>query len=221
MELLSRHRIFQTDDPQAGEQFANRIWERNKTRVTDGNYGLRWNHVDLSRSSLSQVAFDCSADLKVEGALSDRFRLHFHQSGLVLHNVNGHEVVSAPGNTVVHAPGIDLQLELQPFNLLLVSLDGDFVRSAMAQRFGKLPPIERLAGALPRSGRSETLQSTAFWLARELDLPHSPLAQPGKPRVHAERLLVSLFAECLSEVVSHGAEPIRDIGETHVHRAME
>jgi AraC-like DNA-binding protein len=221
VELLSRHRIFQTDDLEAGVQFASAIWERNKTRVTDGKYALRWNHVELNRSSLSQVGFDCSADVTVEGAMSDHFRLHFHQNGSISHKVNGRPLLSDPRHAAVHVPGIDMQLGLRPFNLLLLSLEGAFVRSAMAQRFRTLPPVESWAGALPPTARMNTLQSTVMWLAREIDRPHSLLARPGKPRLHVERLLVSLFSECLSDRISEDAEPIPDIGEAQVRRAME
>ncbi|MDB5594981.1 MAG: transcriptional regulator protein [Hyphomicrobiales bacterium] len=221
MELLSRHRIFQTDDLDAGVQFASSIWERNKTHVTEGKYGLRWNHVELNRSSLSQIGFDCSADLSVEGTLSDHFRVHFHQSGSISHIVNGRRLTADPRRPMVHVPGIDMRLGLRPFELLMVSLEGDFVRSAMAQRFRRLPPVESWAGALPPTGRRDTLQSTVTWLAREIDRPDSPLTRPGKPRLHAERLLVSLFAECLSDRICEGAEPIPDIGEAQVRRAME
>ena len=102
---------------------------------------------------------------------------------------------------------------------LLVSLDGEFVRQAMEQRFRKLPAFGEWLGELPRSESQQSLRSFSSWLVNELDTPASPLAHDGKARQHAERLLLSLFVECLSEAVPEAMETIRDIGLAQVRRA--
>ncbi|MEK1888705.1 MAG: hypothetical protein AAAB35_14275 [Phyllobacterium sp.] len=48
-------------------------------------------------------------------------------------------------------------------------------------------------------------------LATEMDRGGSPLAEVGKSRVHAERLLLSLFTECLAEAIPETSELLEDI----------
>ena len=219
MEFLPNHRVFQTTDFDEGVQFTSQVWERHKAVLTEGRYGLRWNQVELDNSTISYIKHDCCIAVKAQGPLSDHFRLIFHKRGSIGHTIHRRSLVSDERSAVVHAPGIDLELDIKPFELLLMSFDGDFVRTALAQRFRKLPPLESWVGALPRSSRLETLQSMAAWLTAELDRPGSPLARRGKPRLHAERMLLSLFVECLAEAAPEDTQPVQDIGESHVRRA--
>ena len=134
MEFLSRNRLFQTTDLDEGMQFVGQIWERHKSALTEGSYGLRWNQVDLDRTSFSYVEHDCSVDLQAQGPLSDHFRIFLHQEGSIRHELNGRPVVSDASNAIVHAPGIDCWGEIRPFKFLLASLSGDLVRSALVPR---------------------------------------------------------------------------------------
>ena len=59
----------------------------------------------------------------------------------------------------------------------------------------------------------------ATWLSAEVDRAGSPLAVGGKPRLHAERLLLSLFVECLADVASEGAAPAPHLSESQVRQA--
>ena len=221
MSLLTSNRVFQTNDLDEGSEFAGQIWERNVCDRLEGSYGLRWNHIDFNRTTLSYVEHDGALKLASDGPLSDYFRLFFHKQGAIEHTLNGQRVVSSSQRAVAHAPGIDLKFHIQPFELLLVSLRGEFVRSALSSRFDRLPPLETWIGALPSTPSVDTLHSMATWLSTELERPGSPLAPVGKPRLHAERMLLTTFVECLAEFAP-GQERIPfDIGERQVRQAEE
>ena len=116
---------------------------------------------------------------------------------------------------------MDLRLDIKPFELLLVSLDGEFVRRAMAQRFRKLPAFPTWLGELPGSANLQSLRSMSSWLVGDIERSGSPLAEAGKPRLHAERLLLSLFVECLAETAPDASEMVEDIGQTQVRMARD
>ena len=221
MELLHRHRIFSTTKLDEGEEFASQIWERNQSIVTEGSYGIHWNQVDIDKTSLSYVEHDCAVDLKAQGPLSDHFRVFFHAGGAIGHSVHGRSFVSDEANTVAHSPGMDLSLDIKPFELLLLSIDGEFVRRAMVQRFDKLPPFAHWLGELRQSSNLHTLRSLAGWLAAEMEHGNSPLSQAGRSRIHAERLLLSLFVECLAEAAPSGSDRVEDVSLLQVRKAEE
>lgn len=221
MELLVQHRVFTTSRLEEGEAFASQIWERNRSTIREGKYGVRWNQIDIDKVALSYIEHDCAVDLNAQGPLSDHFRLMLHQEGAMGHKVNGREYFSHAGNAVVHAPGADLHLDIDPFKLLLVSLDGETIRNALARRYGKLPPFSTWLGELPDTASLQTLRSMAIWLAGELDRPGSPLALHSKSRLHAERLITSLFIDCLEGAIPKEAIPVEDISHAQVRRAEE
>ena len=221
MEPLSRHRVLSTTDLDEGRQFASNIWEQNRATITEGRYGVRWNQVDIDKVSLSYIEHDCAVDLQAQGPLSDHFRLWFHESGSIGHRVHGRSFVSHTGNAVAHSPGMDLRMDVRPLELLLVSLDGDFVRAAMAQRFRKLPPFPGWLGVLPQSANLASLRAMTSWLVAEMERGGSPLSHTGKPRLHAERLLLSLFIECLVEAAPEVSEAVEDVSRAQVRIAQE
>ncbi len=221
MGMLARHCIFQTDELEEGARFAGQIWEHNSSRVTDGRYGLRWHQAELNKSSLSFIEHDCAVDLAAQGPLSDHFRIFFHTSGSIDHTLNGQQAFSDRDHVIAHAPDVDLKLNIRPFELLLVSLRGEFVRQALGQRFEKLPNLETWVGSLPTSPCVEALRSMATWLCSELERPESPLAVQGKPRLHAEKMLLATFVECLMQMTPHDVAVPTEIGEHQVRRAEE
>jgi AraC-like DNA-binding protein len=221
MGLLTSHHAFQTNALERGSQFASQAWERNTCDIVEGRYGLRWNQVELHKSMLSYIEHDCAVQLVAEGPLSDHFRVFFQKQGSIRHTLNGQEFVSNSRRAVAHAPGIDLKLDLQPFELLLVSLRGEFVRDALAHRFGRLPPLGTWVGELPSVPYVDTLRSMATWFCGELDRPGSLLAMPGKPRQHAERMLLATFVECLAEMAPRRDGAVLDIGELQIRQAEE
>ena len=54
-----------------------------------------------------------------------------------------------------------------------------------------------------------------------MERPGSPLASSGKPRLHAERFLLSLFIESLAEAAPAATEPVEDISWKQVRRAEQ
>jgi AraC-like DNA-binding protein len=219
MGQLASYRVFQTSDIDEGQQFAGQVWERNRTTVTGGDYGLRWNYLSLARTDFSYVEQDAPARLHAEGPLSDHFRLYLHRRGAIEHSVNGRQLYGDAAHPVAHAPGIDLKANLFPFNLLIVGFSGSMVRDALHQRFRRIPSPQDWLGVLPASPCTEALRSTIEWLTTELDRPGSPLATEGNPRSFAERTLLSLFIESLAEMAPAEAEPTLAVGEAYVRRA--
>jgi AraC-like DNA-binding protein len=220
MELLSTHRVFSSGDLEEGASFAGQVWERNKSVKADRlPYGIRWNHFDLEKIAFSYIEHDCAVDLTAQGPLSDHFRIFFHEYGSIEHTVNGKRFVSDPGSPVIHAPDTDLHLDINPFGLLLLTVDGAEIRKAMRQRFRRLQPFHEWVGTLPESPRMATLRSTVGWMAGEIDRAGSPLVVPGKSRLHAQRLLSSLIVECLAEASPADSEPVLDLSRDQVDRA--
>jgi len=54
-----------------------------------------------------------------------------------------------------------------------------------------------------------------------MDRAGSPLAEAGKPRIQAERLLQSLFVECLAEEAPDGGGLVQDLSLAQMRRAEE
>jgi AraC-like DNA-binding protein len=221
MESLSRHRIFSTTDVDEASAFAGRVWERNRTAVIRGQYGLRWNRLEFDKVEFAYIEHDCTVDLRSQGPLSDHFRYFIHDSGTMEHRGSRGTHVSHRDNVLVHSPGMDLESILNPAKFLLVSLDGRFVRSALVQRFRRLPPYSDWLNVLPHSASLHSLRSFTSWLVSELDTPGSPLAESAKARLHAERLLLSLFVECLAEAAPVASEAVVDAGLAQVRKAEE
>lgn len=144
-----------------------------------------------------------------------------YEYGSINHTVDGKAFKSHSRNPVMHAPDTDLRLGINPFGLLLLTVDGAGIRKAMRQRFRKLAPFREWVGLLPESPRLATLQSTARWMAGEADRAGSPVATPGKSRLFAQRLLLSLIVDCLSEASPSDSEPVQDLSLAQVRRAEE
>jgi AraC-like DNA-binding protein len=221
VEPLSCYRIFSSTDVDESSQFASGIWERNRTRILAGDYGLRWNHLDAGKVVYSYVEHDCTVDLRAEGPLSDRFRLFLHQSGAMEHRTGKHPFVSDPDNVVVHSPGMALKSILGPSRFLLVSFDGKCIRDAMEQRFRKISRYEDWLDVLPPGTNLTSLRSFTSWMVGEFDNPNSPLCVAGPARAHAERLLLTLFAECLAQSAPQTSELVEDVSLAQVRRAEE
>lgn len=222
MEFLSRHRIFASDDLDEGAHFAGQVWERNKSVKTDNlRYGIRWNQLNLDNIGFSYIEHDCAVDLTAQGPLSDHFRIFLNTDGTIDHRVDGREFQSHSANTIVHSPGADLHLDIRPFKLLLLTVDGELINNAMRERFRKLPPYSNWLGVLSESASLQTMRSMTTWLAQELDQPLSPIRTSGKPQLHAERLLMSLIVECIAASSPVEAEQVLAISHAQVRRAAE
>jgi hypothetical protein len=212
VEFLSKHRIFASGDLDEGANFAGKVWERNRSIKTDDRvYGIRWNQLDIEKIGFSYIEHDCAVDLTAQGPLSDHFRVFFHEDGSIGHKVNGKRFESHTQNAVMHAPGADLHLDINPFKLFLLTIDGSALRTALQRRFRKLPAFLDWVGVLPESGSVETVRSLAKWMAFEMERDGSPISVPGKSRRHAEKLLLNLIVECLSTAAPKETEPVQHI----------
>jgi AraC-like DNA-binding protein len=222
MEFLASHRVFQTNSAAEGERFASQVWERHRSRLKTKDFALTWNQANLKRSSLAYVDHPCGVVAKCDGPLSDTFRILFHHSGRIDHRINGKQATSLPGQCIIHPPSAELLLDIESFSLLLLSLDGDFVRSALAQRFSKLPPLEEWAKAFSLESPSiATLNSLCLWLAKELENPQSPLLAQDRVAASFERTLLTLFIEGLVERHPDTAAVRGNLSDVHVSQAEE
>lgn len=222
MELLANHRVFQTSDLDFGRDFASRVWEKHETQLKNNRYALTWNEIRLQRSSLSYVDHPCSVTARCEGPLSDVFRVLFHQKGRIDHTINGKAASSLNRQIVVHAPRQELTLDIAPFSLLMLNLDGKFVRSALDRRVGKASEFAAWGGELSGASASATaLRSFCVWAAKEADGPRSPVMTNGRVAANVERTMLSLFIECLAEQRFRGEEPESDLSATQVCKAEE
>lgn len=146
----------------------------------------------------------------------------FHLSGRIDHSICGKPTSSQAAQTVVHAPGQELKLDVAPFSLLMLNLDGEMVRSALDRRLGKMPGFEAWATELATTSPSvEALRSLCFWAARELDNPQSPILTSAAVTANLERTLLSLFIESLAEQRLRGEEPPSDLNVVQVRQAEE
>jgi AraC-like DNA-binding protein len=222
MGFSVKHHAFQATVPGEATQFVENVWERHKFNMTGERYGLRWSQFDLDHLSLSYIENDGAIESVVEGKLSDQYRIRFHRQGAIQHTINGQKVVSDTHKTVVQPPSASFQQECEDaYKVLLISFQGDYVRSALKQRFSHPPAEDFWAGELPPSPWVETLQSMSTWLYRELTRPDSPLAASQKPRLHAEQMLRAAFVECLASLTPEDGAVVPEIGEQQVRRAEE
>ncbi|MFO1098686.1 MAG: helix-turn-helix domain-containing protein [Xanthobacteraceae bacterium] len=222
MELLASHRLFQTNDLDNGRAFASQIWEKHSSQLKNKNYAMTWNQAALRRSSLSFVDHPCAVTARCEGPLSDIFRILFHLSGCIDHSISGKPASSQVAQVVVHAPSQELKLDIAPFSLLMLNLDGEMVRLALDRRLGKIPNFESWVTELATTSPSiEGLRSLCFWAAGELDNPQSPILTSAAVAANLERTLLSLFIESLAELRFRGEEPLSDLNIVQVRHAEE
>jgi AraC-like DNA-binding protein len=219
MEFLPNSRIFQTSDVDEAEAFTSRLWDSYKISIIEGPFGLCWNQAKLGGAHFSYVEHNCATKIKGGESRSDSFRLILPQTGALRNRLDG--VVAEAGKMVFTCYAPELELDIDNCKLLLVNLNPSAVWSALGQRFQKLPPIQGWHSTPASSAAVQTLRSMAMWLGAEVDRPGSPLASPGKARLHAERLLLSLFTECMAQVVLYETDSIPGVSERHVRRAEE
>jgi AraC-like DNA-binding protein len=208
-----------TRDKDESQEFLGRLWERHQTQLRGSAFSVRWHQADLRHASLAYVDHPCAITATCEGPLSDSFRLLFHQAGRIEHRINSKDAVSTPGAIALHVPGQELRLEIKPFRLTMLSLDGAFVRPALTRRFGRLPPFETWAAEFPlQSPWVSALRSLCHWTAEELDQPGSALLALPQVRRHHERTLLSLFLECLAERHPGEAARMRGLADRQLRR---
>lgn len=164
-----------------------------------GHYGLQRHESCSRRCTLAYVDHPAVVDTFGEDARRDSFRLLLPREDPVENRINTIPTAATPLMTVLHAPGQDLDQVIDPFRLLLVEIDGDFARQALARRFVGLSSFETWASAFPLdTPAAATLCSFCQWLARELDRPESLLRTDQLVVDCMERTLLAFFVELVA-----------------------
>ncbi len=166
------------------------------------NYVLQRHELRPRRCTLAYVdhpGHPCAVDASGKEPLGDSFRLLLPREERVENRTDAVPTVTTPVMAVFHAPGQDLGLEIDPSRLLLVEIDGEFARQALARRFVGLSSFEMWASAFPLDSPSAvTLCSFCHWLARELDRPESLLHSDQQVIDCMERTLLAFFVELVA-----------------------
>jgi AraC-binding-like domain len=217
-DLLIRHRRLVTTDLDEARDHASRLWERHDSHLRRGRaYALRWHQADLAHTKLTYIHNFSPLHVNC-GPISNAFHLTMHEAGHLRHRINGRMTTSTPSSAVLHAPGQELQLETEPFRILLLTFDGEFVRRALAKRLNMTSPVETLATDYPLgSPPVASLQSLTRWVACELDRPGTPLLQSQRAVASLERTLLALLLDCL-EARHRTAQRTADVAASHLRQ---
>lgn len=217
--LLNAHCRLVTDDPEESQDLIGRMWERHRVALRQRRFAVRWHQADLKRSSLAYVDHPCSVYAACDGPLADTFRILLPFTGRVESRINGRPGLATPAMATIHAPRQDLKLDIAPFRLLMLSLDGDFVRTAWARRFNQAGGFETRVPQFPMADpAASTLRSLTLWVAAELDRGTSTLLTKPRAVAAVERCLLGLFLDVLEEQGGFGRRGTDDLPETHVRR---
>lgn len=198
--LLAQHPFLATSDLDEAQQRLGAIWERHDRGNPKGRrFAIRWHQADLRKSSLAYVHHVFASQAKCQGPLTDHFRLLLPLTGRIDNRINGRQAVLTPSSLVLHAPGQELELQVTPLRLLLLSFDGPFVRNALSRSFLATPALEIWATQFSaKSAAAASLISMSLWLAGELDRPDSIFRLQQRATASIERTLLALFMEVLA-----------------------
>lgn len=197
-DLLANYRRLETTDLDCAREHVGRLWEQHQSHLTRGRtYGIGWHQADLARATLSYVRTPSALRVAC-GPVSDAFRVTLHESGRINHWIDGRSAVSTPRHAVVHAPGQELRLEIEPFRLLILSFDEATVMRAMQARSDQPPPAGRWPdGFALDTPAGAALRALCRWTARELDRRESGSLCSKRAKVSLERTLLTLLLDCL------------------------
>lgn len=198
--LLARHCRLSTRDLDEAREYVGRMWERHQSELRRGrSYRLRWYQAELVHSRLSFIRSP-SAITVACSPLSDVYRATLHLSGALKHRINSQPATSMPACGVLHCPGDELVIETEPFETLLLTMDGAFVEAALASdEDGRRTqqPMSREFSLTTPSGAA--LKAMCVWLGRELDRNAANLPFPAMTMFSVEDTLRTLLVDCLAE----------------------
>lgn len=220
--LLNNHRFLVTEDLDQSRQVLGQAWERHDIQVHNGwRYSVRWHQAYLRRTSLSYTDSPTSVHV-VSGPVGNAYHYGIHLSGHSSHRINSRSIILSPDLAVLHAPGQELEFETQPFRALMLNLEGDFVEPALRRRLGRVPPFEEWAGDFDiNAGPAACLKSMCLWMAYEVDRPGSWLLSSSRTAEGMERVLRSLFLDCLEEKRPCGKKRENAAAHRQVRRVEE
>jgi|APTNR8051073442_1049403.scaffolds.fasta_scaffold10978_1 AraC-like DNA-binding protein len=215
--LLSHCRLA-THDLDEARARVGRLWERHNSELIGGRtYAVRWHQAPLQHASLSFIAN--SSRLRVDGTVGTKYHLTFCESGGAVHRIRGQETVASPDTMIIHRPGEDLQLDLEPFEALLLSFDADYAENLLRRRNprafagGEWPSV--LPVHLPAVA---TLRSLCRWAAMELDQEGSQLLVSPAAQAGLERMLATLFVDALTADLPSVERNVAQVGEAQLAR---
>lgn len=198
--LLNQHVRLVTEDLDYSRDVLGHAWEHHEINVHSGwPYKVRWHQVHLRRANLSYTDSPTSVHV-VSGPVSDTYHFAIQLSGHTAHRMNGRAATLSPGVAVLHAPGQEVEFDTQPFRALMLSFDAAFVDPALRRRLRGVPPFEDWARDFGLdAGPAACLRSMCLWMAHEVDRPGSWLLRSPRTVDGLERVLRSLFLDCLHE----------------------
>jgi AraC-like DNA-binding protein len=220
--LLNNYPFLVTDDLDRSRQVLASAWEHHEIQVHDGwKYGVRWHQANLRRTSLSYTDSPTSVHV-VSGPVGNTYHFGIHLSGYSSHKMNGREALLSPDVAGLQAPGQELQFDTQPFRALLLNLEGDFVEPALRRRLGRVPPFEEWALEFAvGAGPAACLRSLCHWMAYEFDQPDPWLLKSQRTADGLEKVLRSLFLDCLEERRPAGKQRENAAANWQVRRVEE
>jgi AraC-like DNA-binding protein len=220
--LLNNHAFLVTKDLDHSREVLSSAWEHHEISVHKGwEYSVRWHQASLKRVSLSYT--DSPTSLHVASSpVANTYHFGIHLSGYSSHKMNGYEALLSPDIAGLQAPGQELKFDTQPFRALLLNLDGDFVEPALRRRLGRVPPFEEWAREFAIGpGPSACLKSLCQWTAYELDQPDSWLLKSQRTAGGLEKVLRTLFLDCLEQKRPTGKRRENAAANRQVRRVEE
>jgi AraC-like DNA-binding protein len=197
-DYLTSHCRLVTTDLDLARERVGQMWERHRSELTRGRrYGIAWHQAGFARSTLSFVRTPSSIHVTC-GPMSQTFHVTLQESGRVRHRICRQEAIATAGCAVVHVPGDELELEIEPFAALILSFDADLVFETLQQRYKNGSPswpglrefrLDTPAGA--------AMRSLCRWTAHQLDRPESEIVTSAGAASSLERTLLMLLLDCI------------------------
>jgi AraC-like DNA-binding protein len=217
-QYLQTHCHLDTCDLDEARAQVSHLWERHSSALRSGrDYALRWHQADILKASLGFIAN--SSALRVQSVVGPRYHVTFLLSGGSVHAIQGCEVVASLSEAILHGPGQELELTLDPFEAFVLTFDAETVERALRRRISRLPAPDEWPRTLPlRLPAVATLHSMCRWLGDELDQPDSYLLSTPSARAGLERLLMATFVDALAQVVPSEPRNAGRMGDAQLAR---
>ncbi|MFT4097552.1 MAG: helix-turn-helix domain-containing protein [Rhodoblastus sp.] len=194
---LADHTRLIVQDRDESRVRAGALWEPHDGEYLGGQFYLKWNQFDLTRSAIGAMEFR-SRGLVTARPEAPVYRTSFQIAGNMRHRIAGAEVVSGPAIAAVHRPRAPLTLEMAPQKSIFAGFEEAGVEAALR---GRTRQRCRTAGpanefALDR-GPGQAFHSFLLWLIGEIDSRQSTLVKSTKSLAAIDRTLLELFADAL------------------------
>ncbi len=221
-DYLINHAQLVTNDLDEARAAVGRMWEYHHSWLRRGRqYGIRWHQAALAGATLS-YARTPSALRVVCGPISDTVRITLHESGRLHHRICGSETVSTPRHAVVHAPGQTLELDIEPFSLLILSLDAKLLADGLRRHEDRPPACEDWpSGFALETPAGTALRALCRWTARELDKPAAEIVTSPLAAAHLEQTLRMLVQGCIDEQQPAAPGRADDVTDVRLRRVED